>query len=188
MSKYQDLLQAHYQKHWKREGTRIRLSEGPLWELPEDYCVMVFPPSVSPLKPHPWIYATCGMSQGSNGEPLELFIHSPVESHQVVDLLNMTAHFHHTGERLGWGHTVNFGKSWLPESKCDHGLISLPYLDGPRLEQASIDGANVRILWLIPITKAEREFKKAQGLEALEALFQKKQFNYLDPARPSVAP
>jgi hypothetical protein len=43
-------------------------------------------------------------------------------------------------------------------------------------------------LWLIPITKAEREFKKAQGLEALEALFEKKQFNYLDPARPSVAP
>jgi hypothetical protein len=44
------------------------------------------------------------------------------------------AHFHRTGSALGLGHTVNFGRPWLPTSSCTHGLGSLPYLDGPDLE------------------------------------------------------
>ena len=54
---------------------------------------------------------------------------------------------------------------WLPDSNCDHGLISLPFLDGPALENASILGQSVRILWLIPITRAEREYKVQHGVE-----------------------
>lgn len=46
----------------------------------------------------------------------------------------MTAHFHRTGSALGLGHTVNFGRPWLPGSSCTHGLVSLPYLFGPELE------------------------------------------------------
>jgi len=81
---------------------------------------------------------------------------------------------------------VNFGKSWIEDSPCQHGLISLPYLDGPSLENLQLDGAFVRFLWIVPITGEELEFKKASGLEALESRFEKAEFNYLNPYRPSV--
>jgi hypothetical protein len=126
------------------------------------------------------------MSQPEDERRIELYIESPVESQQIVELLNMTAHYHRTEKPLWLGHTVNFGKPWLPGSECDHGLISLPYLEGPRLENATVQGADVRVLWLIPITKDERDFKKTRGLEALEQLFEKRNFNYVNPARPSV--
>jgi hypothetical protein len=126
------------------------------------------------------------MSQPDDDQRLEILIESPLKSQRVVELLNMTAHFHRTGESLGLGHTVNFGSPWLPGSKCDYGLLSLPYLDGPSLERATAVGREVRVLWLIPITKAELEFKKERGVEALEEAFERMNFNYLDPARPSV--
>jgi hypothetical protein len=40
-------------------------------------------------------------------------------------------------------------------------------------------------VWLLPITKAEREFKVANGLEALESLFEERKLRYWDPHRPS---
>jgi hypothetical protein len=127
------------------------------------------------------------MSQpGDEWPAMEVFIESPLETLRIVELLNATAHYHRTGKPLGWEHTVNFGRPWLPDSKCDHGLLSLPYLDGPELENASILGQSVRMLWLIPITKAEREYKIQHGLEALEKLFERAQFEYRNPSRPSV--
>lgn len=42
----------------------------------------------------------------------------------------------------------------------------------------------MRFLWLIPITPEEAEFKKQNGLEALEERFEAANFDYLDPSRP----
>jgi hypothetical protein len=106
---------------------------------------------------------------------------------ELAELLVATSHYHRTGAKLGLGDTVNFGRAWLPGSLCDHGLLSLPYLDGPTLEWLRVDGDQTRFLWLIPITKEEVEFSRKNGLEALEARFQKLRFNYLDPKRQSVA-
>jgi hypothetical protein len=39
---------------------------------------------------------------------------------------------------------------------------------------------------LLPITKTERDFKVAQGLEALESLFEEVGIEYWDPFRSSV--
>jgi hypothetical protein len=126
------------------------------------------------------------MSQPEDKKRLELHMFSAELHDDIAELLVATAHYHRTGASLGLGHTVNFGRPWLPGSLCDHGLISLPYLDGPNLEFLEESGSETRFLWLIPVTKAEVEFARTDGLEALESRFQKLRFNYLDPKRQSV--
>jgi hypothetical protein len=128
------------------------------------------------------------MSQPADAERLELHLFSPTQADSHVELLTVVAHYHRTGSSLGLGHTVNFGRPWLPHSKCKYGLISLPYLDGPDLENYTCKsvGEEIRFLWLIPITKRERDYKTQNGLEALEARFEEAQFDYLDPSRRSV--
>src|SRR5262249_15620552 len=119
-------LRAHYERVWGAAARSIRWSDGLLWELPPNYNVLEFEPQTEAPAARCWRYATVGMSQPEDDRRLELFIESPVKSQRVVELLNMTAHFHRSSERLGLGHTVNFGSPWLPSSKCDHGLLSLP--------------------------------------------------------------
>jgi hypothetical protein len=126
------------------------------------------------------------MSQPLEGDNLELHLFSPYETDDHLELLTVVAHYHRTGARLGVAHTVNFGRPWLPGSNCDHGLISLPYLDGPRLENCSIGGDDVRFLWLLPVTSREVEFAKKHGLDALERRFESAPLDYLDAKRESV--
>lgn len=110
---------------------------------------------------------------------------SPRQAEEIVELLVVTAHYHHTGARLDLGHSVNFGRPWLDNSRCSFGLISLPYLDGPSLENLPRGSAIVKCYWLIPITAAEMEFKKTRGLEALEEQFDQAKLDYLNPNRQS---
>jgi len=127
------------------------------------------------------------MSTGADSEPLELHMLcrlGQVDSGRIIEVLTATAHFHRTGSHLALGDSVNFGVPWLEGSQAEFGLVSLPYLDGPSLEWLRPDG--VRFLWLIPITKAEVDFKKSYGVEALEQRFESAQFDYLDPLRKSV--
>lgn len=103
-----------------------------------------------------------------------------------VELLAMTAHYHLTGERLGLGHTFPIGEPWVPGSSLDHMLVSLPYPFGPKLESLIADDHEVRILWLLPISNSEREYKKREGLEALETLFESAALEYWNPNRRPV--
>lgn len=186
MTNYCEKLKDHYSKIWGNSPVIKKLMKGPVQDLPQEFGILEFPPTLSR---HMWTYATCCMSQPEDKELLELHMFSPIQSEKLVELLTITAHFHRTGELLGLGHTINFGCPWFVKSKCDHGLVSLPYLDGPAIERCefSMPDLVVQCLWLIPITKAERDFKKLNGLEALEARLEEKKFNYLDPYRPSVA-
>ena len=135
-----------------------------------------------------WTYATCGMSQPTDSNPVELHLFSPTRTDAHVELLTSIAHYHVHGQIIGLGHTVNFGRPWIPGSNCDYGLISRPYLDGPALEEfrSSAFENLVQCLWLLPITKAERDYKRVHGLEALEQKFEKLRVNYVDPKRPSI--
>ena len=127
------------------------------------------------------------MTQSDDASRLELHLFSPVQTEDNVELLTVIAHYHRTGSMLALGHTVNFGRPWLPGSVCEYGLISLPYLDGPKLEHFyTDDGSSVRFLWLLPITKAERDYKKSFGLEELERRFDAASVDYLNPNRQSV--
>jgi hypothetical protein len=133
-----------------------------------------------------WSYATCGMCCQPDAVALELHLFSPVETESHVELLTSVAHYHLTGAYLDLGHVVNFGRPWLPNSLCGHGLVSLPYLDGSRLEWLSSRVGTVRFLWLLPITSQEAKFCSENGLEFLERKFESESFDYLNPLRSSV--
>lgn len=179
---YGDQVRVHYESTWKSKSTAFELGKGPMQELPESFRVLRFPPAGS----RAWSYATCGMSSLKDSDPMELHLHSPSADEGHVELLTAIVHYNTTGERLGLGHAINFGRPWLPGSRCDRGLISLPYLDGPGLEWMRAGSARVRFLWLIPITPQELQFKNEHGVEALELEFERASLAYLDPARASV--
>ncbi len=178
---------SHYKAAWPDGAvwSAQRWERGPIQDLPASFSVLEVAPSQSRTM---WTYATCCMSECSDGQPLELHLFSPTQYAGHVELLTAIAHYHCTGQSLGLGHTVNFGRPWMDESPCEYGLVSLPYLDGPRLEvlQTSRMARPVRFLWLVPITKEEREYKKREGLEALEKRLEEAQFDYLNPKRSSV--
>ena len=178
-----DQITEHYEQCWEGKSQTATWKFGPTWQLPPGFRVLVFPPS---KRRRMWTYATCCMSQQSDAPALELHLFSPVQIETQVELLMVVAHYHLTGAYLDVGHTVNFGRPWLSESKCDHGLISLPYLDGPKLEWLEQADRNIRFLWLIPISAGEVEYKKLHGVEALEARFEERKCDYVNPQRPSV--
>ena len=173
----------HYDRCWRSRGEAWQWLKGPHDDLPSGFTVLRIAPSPSRAM---WTYATVCMSQESDDAGLELHLFSPVATPAHVELLTVIAHYHRTWAELGCGHTVNFGRPWLPGSACTHGLISLPYLDGPTLELLERDGRTIRFLWLIPITVEEVAFKKERGLEALERRFEEAGVDYLDPLRRSV--
>ena len=176
-------IRGHYERCWAATVAVCKWSAGPVHELPEGFAVL----RIAPLQTRPmWTFATCCMSQETDNERLELFLVSPDDAPSHIELLTAVAHYHRTGSRLGLGHSVNFGRPWLRDSACTHGLISLPYLDGPVLERLEHPSGVIRFLWLIPVTPEEVAYKKRHGLDALERRLEQGNFDYLNPSRQSV--
>lgn len=138
-----------------------------------------------------WTYASVGVWDAvhtQQGHGLEFLITAGESSERLVELIAMTA-FYHAGppsQRLGVGHTVPIGEPWLRGSSCDHLLVSVPYPFGPDLESCAWDGGHARLLWLLPITPAERDYQAENGLEALEQRFDRAAIHPTDVARSSV--
>lgn len=134
-----------------------------------------------------WQYISVGGWAASEGlgRGLEFMISTPAETPRAVELLAMVVHYHASRE-LGLGHTLPIGEAWLPGSPCDHLLVSLPYPFGPDLQTCHVGDLHVDVLWLLPITQAERDFKAAHGLEALEQRFDDAALEYWDVGRSSV--
>jgi hypothetical protein len=183
MTSYAISVLEHYREIWANDLEKVNFDQGPIGDLPVDFAVMACPPHGSRKL---WTYATLCMSQPADAEPTELHLFSRSRADQLAELLVSMAHYHRTGSALGLNHTVNFGRPWLPNSNCHHGLISLPYLDGPKLEWAEIEARSVHFLWVIPITTDELACKRNKGVHALEERFDQAQFDYADPARQSV--
>ena len=136
-----------------------------------------------------WTYVTGLLAGDAPGRARPAFVLATREfTLRAVELLARNAYFHAGPEdqRLGLGHTVDLGEPWLPGSARDHGLISLPYPWGPDLERCDWDGGHARLLWLLPITRAERDYKVEHGVDALEARFQAARLDFADPDRTSV--
>lgn len=180
-----DRIRGHYTEMWGPIAQELTLGAGPEHELPPRFRVLLFAPSKSRTL---WTYATSSMSipEEPRGLKLHMFTHERDDS--IVELLTATAHFQRTGSTLDQGHTVNFGRPWRSGSKADHGLLSLPFLDGPFLEWLPILNRRIRFLWLIPLTGDEVQFKKSFGLEALERLLERSGADLMDPNRTSVVP
>jgi Suppressor of fused protein (SUFU) len=121
---------------------------------------------------------------------LEFVLIAPDAAPRHALLVTIAAHYHanpdDAGFRLDLGHTVPIGEPWSPGSSCDHLLVSLPYPFGRELEVCAWEGGHARLLWLLPITTAERDFKAANGLDALEQRFEDAALEYWDTRRASV--
>lgn len=138
-----------------------------------------------------WLYVSsgCWAATQEHGHGLEFVLTAPVDDWVNLENTTMNAYYHcgSVKSRLDVGHTVPIGRPWLGDSPCDHYLVSLPYPFGPDFEVCTWgDGAHARILWLLPITKAERDFRREQGLDALECLFEERAINPVDIGRASV--
>lgn len=176
---YRDHLHHHYQKFW---GVDLVEHDADVNGAPE-LGILEF----TPHHPgHDWAYATCGLGPASpEGHAVELFILSLGQDVSLIDLLAMVAHDHAAGAPLKVGDTVSFGRPWRAGSNCEYGLISLPYLEGPDLEHFKVGERAARCLWLLPITRAEHDYKLKHGLEALEQLFEDEGLDYSDRCRES---
>jgi len=135
-----------------------------------------------------WHYVSVGGWAATAGRDtgLEFVLSSPVETDRAVELLAMAVYYHGR-DGLGLGHTVPVGEPWLPGSACDHLLVSLPYPFGPDLQRCSAGSRRVDFLWLLPITKAERDFKVEHGQDELEQRFDAAGLRYWETGRASVA-
>lgn len=176
-------IEEHYFSNWKTRPTACTFQMGPVHDLPELKVLAFHPRPSRPL----WTYGTCGMSLPGDPTPVELHLFSPIQADALVELLYAVTHFHRTAVRLDLGHTVNFGRPWLAGSRCSIGLVSLPYLDGPAVEECVLESEVIRCYWLIPITPEERELKRTKGMEVLESRLETSGFDYADPERASVA-
>ncbi|WP_367325969.1 suppressor of fused domain protein [Streptomyces sp. HUAS ZL42] len=121
-----------------------------------------------------------------HGHGLEFVMTAHVRDQRFIDLMAMIAYYHCGGHRLDLEHSMPIGEPWVPGSTCDHLLISLPYLHGPDLEHCPLPGGHARILWTLPVTTAEIEFRRRHGHEALEQLFDEAEIIPTDPFRSSV--
>jgi len=118
-----------------------------------------------------WVYVTVGAWEACDDPRIEFLIVTPEQDLRHNELLFMTAwyHRHHV---LKCGDTFPIGESWLPGSRCEYFLVSLPYPFGPKLESCSFPDWHLHVRWLLPITTGEREFKVREGLEELEQRFE----------------
>jgi hypothetical protein len=129
--------------------------------------------------------ATVGMSAGEP-DGIEAFLATPGRSSRAVEFLYSLAHYNLTGAPLDLGHTVNFGTDLWDGSGLDHGFLSFPYTEPEGFESFDCGTGRTDVAWVIPITSAERDFTKENGVEALETRFEEHRLDYLNPARASV--
>jgi hypothetical protein len=176
---FEQCAKAHFLEHWEVEPRPRRLTAGRFQDLPSWFSVLEF------QRKRVWCYATVGMSAGDPGG-LETFLVTPEENPRAVEFLYSLAHFHRTGTPVGLGHTVNFGEELWDGSALDHGFLSFPYIEVPGFESFDCGAGRTDVAWLIPITANERDYKKENGVEALETLFEEHSLDYLNPARASV--
>lgn len=179
MKTHQQKITDHYEKCWTGSAVPHLWGKGPIHKLPEDFRVLEFAPQ---SERNMWTYATCCMSQPGDENPIELHLYSSVRNEMLVELLTVTAYFHISTAKLNLHHTVNFGQPWQHGSLCSYGLISLPYIDGPSLE----NGPAIKCYWLIAITPEELSYKKEYGVDALEDKFEEGGIDYANPFRKSL--
>lgn len=178
---YTKWLQRHYEDHFDVEGIRLNIPDQSDKKLHKDFFVLEIPPNKRHNK---YAYCTVGMSADRLDENLtELFVYSPVKSNTLVSLMSWCAAWHRNRFAIKTNHTISIGQPWLHDSKCDHGLVSKPYMDGQQLEFFHFGGHIIHCHWFIPITQLERDYRMKFGTPALEKLFAKKQLDYLNPRR-----
>lgn len=138
----------------------------------------------------PWVYATVVAWEATAGDAhgTEFFLLSPTENPLHVELMAMVTNLHADARyRLNVGTTIDIGRPWMDGSAADHLLVSVPYAYGPALEKCELGERHIRFLWLLPVTAAEANLVRSQGLEVLERLLEQSNVDVISPSRRSLA-
>jgi len=137
-----------------------------------------------------WLYASAGASaeRQVEGTGHEVFIVARDDVPELVELVTVAAHYALFGEHSGLheGHTLNVGRPWLPGSRCDHLYLSAPYLRPPAFRVLEHPLGSAHMLWAVPITGDEKDWRHTHGSEAFEQLMEDRTMVPYDPARPSL--
>jgi Suppressor of fused protein (SUFU) len=184
-SDYAAAMSAHVHSFFgKHVVTKRTFGIGPIVSVAPDFHALEVAPG---SKTRLWTYVSvgAGLVGQADAPQVEFVLVAPEASDRHVELLAMTTYYHRT-QRLGLGHTFPLGQPWLPGSSLDHMLVSRLYPFGPDLEIFANGEMHAQLLWLLPITEAERDFKKMHGLEALESHFDEAAIEYWNPSRRSV--
>src|ERR1700743_1030221 len=110
---YQQTIIDHYITNWHVEPNPYLWDKGPIEKLPFDFRVLEFPPTG---RRNMWTYATCGMSQPLDENPIELHLFSSKQDVTIVELLTALTYYHRNTRPVGLAHTVNFGRAWQDNS------------------------------------------------------------------------
>jgi len=167
----------HYKSFFEgHEFEILTWNLGPIKKIVPDFEVIRFSPG---SKTNLWVYCSIGAStiESKDSVSLEFLVVSPVKSNSLVETIAMVTYYH-SNHNLDLGHSLPIGESWLENSKCDHYLISLPYLFGQELEIIPLNGSHVHVVWLLPITETEYKYKMVNGVEALEKKFDDVELKY----------
>jgi hypothetical protein len=181
---YTSELRRHLESFYGARGNSLTWDKGPMHKLHPEFFILEFEPS---HRHQMWTYATVGMSMDRADDNLvELTTYSSERDPSRVELLVVSASFHRNVAPLNLHQTVFVGQLTDSNTTCDHGFISLPYIEGEEFEIFKHNGAEIHCYWFVPITKEERDFKIKFGPDALEDLFEENQFDYLDKTRESL--
>lgn len=175
----------HYCKFFEgREHEGFQWTLGSVPDVAPWFRVLRFAPGA---KTALWAYVSMGASlMREHAESrLEFLALADKEDVRFVEIITMAAYYHRN-RGLGVGHTLPTGEPWMEGSSCNHLLVSKPYPLGPELEICNLADSHLHVLWLLPITKRECDFKVERGLDALEERFEHAQLRYWDVLRPSV--
>jgi hypothetical protein len=180
---FHEVITAHVRRFFGAQLKELVWTVGPKGKVPRRFRVLEVPPS---SKTACWSYVSAGAWELSEeGNSLEFVLLTPRQAPRAVELVTMVATYQRS-HPLGVGHSLPIGEPWLDDSSCDHFLICSPYPLGPDFEVCPVGKGHVHILWMLPITRAERDFKVKSGLEALEQLFDRVALDYWNPRRGSV--
>lgn len=90
-------------------------------------------------------------------------------------LLLVSEHPHANNIDIGPGFVMPIGEPLVKDSALEYLYFTYPFLDDPHIYDAhpagEIDHPNAytQVIWVIPITRAERQFLRTSGVDAFEA-------------------
>jgi len=174
-------IRQHLEAFFDREGEELTWPHGVGAHRMGAFRVLAVPPNERTA-----LHTYASIGAFALREPcVELVLLTAERSSRAVEIVATAAAYHHaTGLRAGDRWVL--GQPWLPGSACDAFLVSPPHPLGPTFERARGGTRPVRMLWLLPITPAERRFAHENGVAELELRFEDAPIEFWAPGRPSV--